>query len=142
MKPTIPCRVAHDNHQTVPLELADQELVQSQSKGKQEKTMNPASKCYVHLSINAVDTVVYDPEGRFDSDRSDRFTTFAEARDAALSCIEVMLHEKDYDDDEHRDELELMLSVIETASSYEELEACPEYRWFLKRLVPAEVAVA
>jgi hypothetical protein len=104
--------------------------------------MNAASKCYVHLSINAVDAVVYDPEGRFDSDRSDRFATFAEARDAALSCIEVMLHEKDYDDDEHRDELELMLSVIETASSYEELETCPEYRWFLKRLVPAEAAVA
>ena len=39
--------------------------------------MDSHSKPYVHLSINAVDTVIHDPEGRFDSDRSDRFATFA-----------------------------------------------------------------
>jgi hypothetical protein len=104
--------------------------------------MEYQSKPYVHLSINAVDTVIHDPEGRFDSDRSDRFATFSEARDAALSCIEVMLHEADYDDEEHRDELELMLGVLETATSYAEVETCPEYLWFLKRLEPAFVGAA
>jgi hypothetical protein len=104
--------------------------------------MNSALKPYVHLAINAVDTVIYDPDGRYDSDRSDRFATFGEARDAALSCIEVMLHEGDYDDQEHRDELDLMLGVLETASSFEEVEGCPEYLWFLKRLEPAEVGAA
>jgi hypothetical protein len=101
--------------------------------------MDYRSKPYVHLSINAVDTVIHDPEGRFDSERSDRFATFGEARDAALSCIEVMLHEGDYDDEEHRDELELMLGVLETATDFAEVEACPEYLWFLKRLEPALV---
>src|SRR4051812_41584642 len=104
--------------------------------------MDYCSKPYVHLSINAVDTVIHDPVGRFDSERSDRFATFGEARDAALSCIEVMLHEADYDDDEHRDELELMLNVLETATSFAEVEACAEYHWFLKRLEPTLVGAA
>ena len=47
-----------------------------------------------------------------------------------------MLHEGDYDDEEHRDELELMLGVLETATDFAEVEACPEYLWFLKRLEP------
>jgi hypothetical protein len=98
---------------------------------------DPAMKPYVHLAINAVDTVVFDPEGQFDSDRSDRFATFTEARDAALSCIEVMLHEGDYDDEEHRDELELMLGLLETASSFDEIEESPGYLTFLRRLEPA-----
>jgi hypothetical protein len=101
--------------------------------------MDCALKPYIHLSINAVDTVMHDPEGRFDSDRSDRFATFGEARDAALSCIEVMLHEEDYDDEEHRDELELMLGVLEPAGSFEDVAVCPEYLWFLKRLEPMKV---
>jgi hypothetical protein len=104
--------------------------------------MNSLLKPYVHVSINAVDTVIHDPEGRFHSDRSDRFATFGEARDAALSCIEVMLHEGDYDEEEHRDELELMLGILETATSFEEVEGCPEYHWFLRRLEPAEVGSA
>src|SRR3954453_19435779 len=104
--------------------------------------IDPAEKPYVHLAINAVDAVVFDPEGLFDSDRSDRFASFEEARDAALSCIEVMLHEGDYDDDEHRDELELMLGVLETASSFAEVEAGAEYHWFLKRLEPTLVGAA
>lgn len=105
--------------------------------------MNDATeKPYVHLAINAVDSVVFDPEGLFDSDRSDRFSSFIEARDAALSCIEVMLHEGDYDDEEHRDELELMLGLLETASSVEEIEESPGYQRFLRQLEPAGVATA
>ena len=104
--------------------------------------IDPAEKPYVHLAINAVDTVVFDPEGLFDSDRSDRFASFTEARDAALSCIEVMLHEGDYDDEEHRDELELMLGMLETASSLEEIEDSPGYQRFLRQLEPAGVAAA
>jgi hypothetical protein len=99
--------------------------------------MDPAEKPFVHLAINAVDTVILDPHGLYDSDRSDRFATFAEARDAALSCIEVMLHEADYDDDEHRDELELMLGMLESASSFEEIEDSPGYQRFLRQLEPA-----
>ena len=45
--------------------------------------MNSVTKPYLHLSINAVDTVVFDPEGYHDNDRSDRFDTFDEARNAA-----------------------------------------------------------
>jgi hypothetical protein len=101
---------------------------------------DPAEKPYVHLAINAVDTVVYDPEGLFDSDRSDRFATFTEARDAALSCIEVMLHEGDYDDEEHRDELELMLGMLETATTFEEIEDSPAYQNFYRQLEPAGAA--
>ena len=56
--------------------------------------MNAVAKPYLHLSINAVDAVVFDPEGRHDNDRSDRFDTFDEARDAALSCVELMLDEE------------------------------------------------
>ena len=101
-----------------------------------------AEKPYVHLAINAVDTVVFDPEGLFDSDRSDRFASFNEARDAALSCIEVMLHEGDYDDEEHRDELELMLGMLETASSFEEIEDSPVYQRFVSQLEPTGVGAA
>ncbi len=32
-----------------------------------------------------------------------------------------------------------MLGVLETATDVEEVEACPEYLWFLKRLEPALV---
>lgn len=104
--------------------------------------IDPADKPFVHLAINAVDTVIFDPQGLFDSDRSDRFASFNEARDAALSCIEVMLHEGDYDDDEHRDELELMLGMLETAESLEEIEDSPAYQRFLRQLEPAGTAAA
>lgn len=102
--------------------------------------MNADSKPYLHLSINAVDIVLFDPEGRHDSDRSDRYETFGEARDAALSCVEVMLDEEEYDDGQHQDELERMRGILETAASFDELNSCPDYVWFLKRLVPAQQA--
>jgi hypothetical protein len=102
--------------------------------------MNAVSQPYLHLALNAVDTVVFDPDGVYDSERSDRYASFGEARDAALSCVEVMLHEGEYDDDEHRDELELMRSLLETAETFNDLKSCPEYAWFLKKLVPAQQA--
>ena len=104
--------------------------------------MNSVTKPYLHLSINAVDTVVFDPEGYHDNDRSDRFDTFDEARNAALSCIELMLDEEDYDDDDHRQELELMLGILEGASSSRDLERCPPYLSFLSRLEPAQRGAA
>ena len=69
--------------------------------------------------------MVFDPEGCHDNDRSDRFDTFTEARDAALSCVELMLDEEDYDGEDHRLELEQMLGILENASSYADLEECP-----------------
>ncbi len=104
--------------------------------------MNAVAKPYLHLSINAVDTVVFDPAGCHDNDRSDRFDTFGEARDAALSCVELMLDEQDYDDDDHRQELEQMLGILENASSYTDLERCPRYREFLSPLEPAQRGAA
>jgi len=104
--------------------------------------MNAVAKPYLHLSINAVDTVVFDPEGCHDNDRSDRFDTFAEARDAALSCVELMLDEQDYDGDDHRQELEQMLGILENASSYTDLERCPRYLAFLSCLKPVQRGAA
>ena len=104
--------------------------------------MNAVAKPYLHLSINAVDTVVFDPEGCHDNDRSDRFDTFTEARDAALSCVELMLDEEDYDGEDHRLELEQMLGILENASSYSDLEGCPRYLAFLSRLEPAHRGAA
>ncbi len=104
--------------------------------------MNTLAKPYLHLAINAVDTVVFDPEGCHDNARSDRFDTFDEARGAALSCVELMLDEEDYDDDDHRQELELMLGILENASSYTDLEGCPQYLAFLSRLEPAQRGAA
>lgn len=102
--------------------------------------MNPVLKPYLHLSVNAVDTVVFDPEGLYDNDRSDRYETFSEARDAALSCVEVILDEEEYDDDQHRDELERMRGLLDNSESFDELRTRPEYAWFLKRLTPANQA--
>ena len=33
-----------------------------------------------------------------------------------------------------------MRGLLDTASSFDELKSCPEYVWFLKRLVPAQQA--
>jgi hypothetical protein len=99
-------------------------------------------KPYVHLTIDAVDTVVFDAEGHFDSERYDRYATFTEARDAALSSIEIMLDEADYDGEDHRAELEQMLGVLETAATFEELESVVAYRRFVARLDPAHSAAA
>jgi len=104
--------------------------------------INAVAKPYLHLSINAVDTVVFDPEGCHDNDRSDRFDTFTEARDAALSCVELMLDEGGFDDEDHRLELEQMLGILENALSYTDLEGCPRYLAFLSRLEPAHRGAA
>lgn len=106
------------------------------------EAMNAVAKPFLHLAINAVDTVVFDPEGCHDNDRSDRFDTFTEARDAALSCVELMLDEGDYDDEEHRLELEQMLGILENASSYADLEGSPRYLTFLSRLEPPQRGAA
>ncbi len=104
--------------------------------------MNLFTKPYVHLSIDAVDTVVFDPEGLLDSDQYDHYPTFAEARDAALSSIEVMLDEEDYDGEDHREELERMLGLLESSATYEELEVQPHHRWVLDRRDSAQPAAA
>ncbi len=75
--------------------------------------MERLTKPCVQLPINAGDFVVFDPEGRFDGELHDRYESFTEARDAALSSIEIMLDEGDYDDDEHRSELEQTLKALE-----------------------------
>lgn len=97
--------------------------------------MRTTDKPYVHLTIDAVDAVVLDADGRLDADRYDHYATFTEARDAALSSIEVMLDEADYDGDDHRDELERMLGMLEAAETFDDLRTAPSYRWFLDRLV-------
>jgi hypothetical protein len=98
--------------------------------------MNLCSKPYVHLPIDAVDTVVFDREDRFEADRYDRYTSFAEARDAARSSIEIMLDEGDYDGEDHRQELANMLGLLDTCSTFEELALCPEYQRILEKLDP------
>ncbi|MFO0909691.1 MAG: hypothetical protein U0794_15320 [Isosphaeraceae bacterium] len=99
-------------------------------------------KPYVHLTIDAVDAVVFDPENRFDAERYDRYPTFIQARDAALSSIEVMLDEGDYDGDDHRVELERMLQILEPAESFDDLKNQADYKWFLARLAPAMTIAA
>ena len=104
--------------------------------------MDLFTKPYVHLSVDAVDTVVFDPEGCLDCELYDHYGSFTEARDAALSSIEVMLDEEDYDGEDHREELERMLGVLETSASYEELERQPHHRWILERRDSVQPAAA
>jgi hypothetical protein len=104
--------------------------------------MQPVAKPYVHLTIDAVDAVVLDLDGRFDADRYDHYATFVEARDAALSSIELMLDEGDYDGDDHCDELRRMHRLLEPAATFDDLQHDPEYQWFLDRLQPACPAAA
>ena len=104
--------------------------------------MDSLSKPYVHIPIDAVDAVIFDAEGQFDGERYDRYPTFAEARDAALSSIEIMLDEQDYDGEDHREELEQMLGSLESSSTFEELTAHADYRRFVARLDPALSAAA
>ena len=99
-----------------------------------ESFMNQSSKPYVHLPIDAVDTVVVDLEGRFETDQYDRYSSFAEACDAARSSIEIMLDEGDYDGDDHRDELVSMLDLLEMCSSFEDLAIRPVYQRILEKL--------
>ena len=104
--------------------------------------MDSLSKPYVHLPIDAVNTVVFDPEGHFDGEQFDRYPTYTEARDAALSSIEIMLDEEDYDGEDHREELERMLGHLESSSSQEELERHAAHRRLVARFDPARSAAA
>jgi hypothetical protein len=104
--------------------------------------MDSLLKPYVHLPIDAVDTVVLDAEGHFDSERFDRYATFTQARDAALSSIEIMLDEKDYDGEDHREELERMLGPLESSETFEQLASHAAYRRLISRLDPARSAAA
>jgi hypothetical protein len=98
--------------------------------------MEHFKKAFVHLPINAVDSVVFDPKGRFEAEHYDRYASFIEARDAALSSIEIMLDEADYDGEDHREELEQMLGLLNSSSSYEDLERHPEHQRVLERSDP------
>jgi len=109
---------------------------------KRDLFMDCFTKPFVHLTLDAVDSVVCDPEAMYDAERYDRYATFTEARDAALSSIEIMLDEEDYDGEDHREELERMLGVLESSSTYEEMERHPDYRLVLKRLAPAQSVAA
>jgi hypothetical protein len=102
--------------------------------------MNPTNRPYVQLAIDAVDVVLSDPEGQYDADLYDRYETFDSARDAALTSVEVILDEGDYDDEEHRRDLETMRAMLEAAQSYEDLTRQPTYRRFLRRLKPIRSA--
>ena len=103
---------------------------------------NHCSKPYVHLPIDAVDAVVFDLEDRFEADRYDRYASFAEARDAARSSIEIMLDECDYDGEDHRQELVSMLGLLEKCSSFEEMTLYPEYQRVLDKLEPVKSLAA
>src|ERR1700677_3776714 len=98
--------------------------------------MEHFTKPFVHLPIDAVDSVIFDPAGRFEAKQYDRYASFTEARDAALSSIEIMLDEADYDGEDHREELERMLGLLESASSFDDLAAQPAHRRLLHRLDP------
>jgi hypothetical protein len=104
--------------------------------------MTPARKPYVHLAVDSVDLVVFDPHEQYDADRYDRYATFTQAREAALTCIETMLDEGDYDDEAHCNEIEAMQRLLEAAAVFEDLEALPGYRWFLGRLESVKSAAA
>jgi hypothetical protein len=104
--------------------------------------MERTDKPFVQLSIDAVAAVVLDPDGHFDPEQFDRYADFNQAREAALCCIEATLDEGDYDDLQHKAELETMLVLLETANDYADLDLNPAYRRFLKRLEPAQSAAA
>ena len=99
--------------------------------------MPDTTKHFVHLPIDSVDTVVLDLDGHIDSELHDHYATFVEARDAALSCVELLLDEGDYDGEDHREELVRMAALLEAADSFDDLDGQPEYKGFLLRLDPA-----
>jgi hypothetical protein len=104
--------------------------------------MLATEKPFVQLAIDQVDTVVLDLEGRFDPELFDRYKTFDTARDAALTSIEVMLDEADYDGDDHREELERMLGFLEASTSIADLQRQPAYQLGLKRLETGRTVAA
>jgi hypothetical protein len=103
--------------------------------------MTTIDKPFVQLAIEQVDTVIEDRQGHYDPARHDRYETFETARDAALTSIEVMLDEADYDGEDHLEELEKMRDLLESSSSFFDLQSQAGYQWFLKRLVP-DITVA
>ncbi len=104
--------------------------------------MTLIDKPFVQIAIEQVDTVIYDPEGRYDPEFHDRYETFEAARDAALTSIEVMLDEADYDGEDHREELERMHDLLEPSESITDLQHQAGYQWFLKRLAPSRTVAA
>ncbi len=104
--------------------------------------MLTTNKPFVQLAIEQVDTVIYDSEGRFDPELHDRYETFDAARDAALTSIEVMLDEADYDGEDHREELEQMQDLLETSVSIDDLQRQAGYQWFLNRLAAGRTVAA
>ena len=104
--------------------------------------MEPAARPYVHTTINAVDAVAFDLEGRYDADHHDRYATFEQARDAALSSIELMLDEGDYDGEDHKEELEQMLGLLDPALTFDDLEGRSDYHRLLERLVSGRLDAA
>ena len=104
--------------------------------------MEHLQKPFVHLSIDAVDSVVFDPDGRFDAELYDRYASFIEARDAALSSIEVMLDEADYDGDDHQHELEQMRVLLDASSSFDDLLGHSAYQQFAERIEPLRACAA
>lgn len=103
--------------------------------------MDDLIRPFVHVSIDAVDAVVYDADSRYDAEIHDHYATFGEARDAALSCVELLLDEGDYDGEDHREELERMQGLLESAETFDDLAAQPGYRWFLQRIEPNHVSI-
>jgi hypothetical protein len=53
-----------------------------------------------------------------------------------------MLDAADYDGEDHREELERMVRLLEAGSSFAELERQPGYRWFLDRIEAASRVAA
>lgn len=104
--------------------------------------MTNHDKPYVQLAIDEVDTVIHDPKVQYDPEVYDRYETFEAARDAALTSIEVMLDEADYDGEDHREELERMHELLESAESFADLKRRSGYKWFLKRLTPGRTVAA
>ena len=103
--------------------------------------MDSPLKPFVHIIIASVDAVVFDADSRYDAEVHDHYATSAEARDAALSCVELLLDEQDYDGDDHRDELERMRSLLEAAETFDDLTAQADYHWFLDRIEPDHVSI-
>ncbi len=104
--------------------------------------MDRLAKPFVHLTIDAVDTVILDNQGSYDPELYDHYATYSEARDAALSSVELMLDERDYDGEDHREELERMLGLLESAETFEALSSQAGYQWFIAHLQPLRTAAA
>jgi hypothetical protein len=104
--------------------------------------MTTVEKPFVQLAVDEVDTIIHDPDGLYDPEHYDRYETFVAARDAALTSIEVMLDEADYDGDDHREELEKMHELLEQADGLADLQARGDYLAYLERLVTARTIAA